>query len=103
MLDARPPARPAAARRVQPLEDIEDERVRAVADRVHDGLDIVRVGINDQPLELVRIVHQQTFELPGSSRVGLEESAVLAPIEPSEKNFRPRRASQSEPGPRLDA
>jgi len=43
-------ARPAAALQVQPFENIEDERVGPVADRVHDGLYVVGVGVHDETL-----------------------------------------------------
>ena len=73
VLDSRPPARPATTPLVQPLENVEDERVGPVADRVHDGLDVVRVRVHDQTLELVGIVHEQAG-VAGIIAVGPEES-----------------------------
>ena len=64
MLDPWPPARTPAAS-MQPLEDVEDERVGAVADRVDDGLDAVRVRV-EMTLELSRSCISRP-ELPASS------------------------------------
>ena len=71
------------------LEDVEQRRVRPVADRVHDDLQAGLVGAGDPRVEIFGRVDQAGRGRCGASVNGSWNAAVCEPSEPSTKPLSP--------------
>ena len=91
MFDAGPPTTTGSRSVMEALEDVEDERVGAIADRVDDGLLAAGENVANQLFELVWIVDQKTSRA-GIVGVRLEERRGAGPHRPVGKELPPATA-----------